>query len=62
MFYTVETKSMSLITKQAVREQTEHNIGSAVYEELEDEVKELIQKAVERAEANGRRTVKARDV
>lgn len=53
---------MSLITKQAVREQTEHNIGSAVYEELEDEVKELIQKAVERAEANGRRTVKARDV
>lgn len=38
------------------------NVGSDFYDALDEKVKDLIERAVERAEDNGRRTVKARDV
>lgn len=37
------------------------NVGSDFYDALDQRVKELIETAVERAEGNGRKTVKARD-
>lgn len=53
---------MNLIKKKGVRDQTGLNVGQEVYEELEKELKELIQDAENRADGNGRRTIKARDV
>lgn len=38
------------------------NVGSEFYEALDDRVKDVIATAAERARANDRRTVKARDV
>lgn len=52
-----------VLKKSGVREAADGvNVGSDFYDELDEEVKSLIDRAVERAEANGRRTVKARDV
>ncbi len=52
-----------LIVKNAVKEAAgDKNVSSDFYEKLDEEVKELIGKAVERAEANGRKTVQARDL
>lgn len=54
---------MGLVKKNAVREAVgDLNVGSDVYEEVDEKVEDLIEEAAERAEANGRRTVKARDV
>lgn len=49
------------IKKSSVRERTNLNVGSDFYESLNDEVERLIDNAEERAEENGRRTLKARD-
>lgn len=50
------------VVKNAVRETAgDMNVGSEFYAALDDEVEELIEDAVERAEENGRRTLKARD-
>lgn len=52
-----------VLKKSGVRDAAEGvNVGSDFYDALDDEVKDLIERAVERAEENGRRTVKARDV
>jgi len=52
-----------LIVKNAVKEAAgDKNVSSDFYEKLDEEVKELIGKAVDRAEANGRKTVQARDL
>lgn len=52
-----------IIKKQGVREHSGGaNIGSGVYEALDERVKELLSDAVDRADGNGRKTVKARDV
>lgn len=52
-----------VLKKSGVREAADGvNVGSDFYEKLDDEVKALIDRAVERAEDNGRKTVKARDV
>ena len=52
-----------LLTKNRVREEFDgHNVGSEVYEALGEEVKRLIEDAQERADDNGRKTVKSRDV
>lgn len=52
-----------VIKKSGVREAAEDvNVGSDYYDALDDRVKELIERTVERADGNGRRTVKARDV
>lgn len=52
-----------VIKKAGVRDATgDYNVGGDVYEALDEEVKELLDKATERANGNGRSTVKARDV
>lgn len=52
-----------LIKKSGVREAADGvNVGSDFYESIDEEVRRLVERSVERAEANGRRTVKARDV
>lgn len=53
---------VDIIKKSAVREQADGvNVGNDFYEALDDRVKELLEDSVERAEGNGRKTVKARD-
>lgn len=52
-----------VLKKSGVREHAEGvNVGGKFYERLDDRVKELIDRAVERAKKSGRKTVKARDV
>lgn len=52
-----------VVKKSAVRDEADDfNVGGGFYEELDGEVRRLIQNSVQRAEDNGRRTVKARDV
>ena len=54
---------VDVLKKSGVREAADGvNVGSDFYEELDEEVKALIDRAMERAEANGRKTVKSRDV
>lgn len=54
---------VDVLKKSGVREEAEGvNVGSDFYEELDERVKKLISRAVGRAEDNGRKTVKARDV
>jgi histone H3/H4 len=52
-----------LIVKVAVREALEdYDVGSDVYDALDDEVEELLEDAADRAAANDRKTVMARDL
>lgn len=54
---------MALIVKNAVRDAAKGvNVSGNFYNELDSEVKKLVKKAVKRAKANGRKTVKARDL
>ncbi len=54
---------VDVLKKSGVRDAADGvNVGSDFYEELDAEVKRLIERAVERAQENGRKTVKARDV
>lgn len=54
---------LDLVKKQGVKDLTgDLAVGSGVYKALNDAVRETLDKAVERAEQNQRRTVKARDV
>jgi len=53
---------MALIVKSGLKEMTELNIASDVALELEKKVDEIIKKAEERAKANGRRTIYAKDL
>jgi len=54
---------VDVLKKSGVRDAADGvNVGSDFYDALDDRVKEMIDRAVERAESNGRRTVKARDV
>ena len=54
---------VDVLKKSGVRDAADGvNVGSDFYDALDDRVKDMIERAVERAEANGRRTVKARDV
>ncbi|MBX0297100.1 DUF1931 domain-containing protein [Haloarcula nitratireducens] len=54
---------MSLIVKAAVKDAlSEHNVSADFYESLDEEVAELLEEAAQRAEANDRRTVQARDL
>ncbi len=56
---------MALVVKSQLKELAKKH-GAAMSEEaieaLEKEVEALVEKAVKRAEANGRKTVKARDI
>ena len=52
-----------IIKKTGVRDVVgPYNVGSDFYEAFDDRVAELVEDAVERARANGRRTVQAKDV
>ena len=54
---------VDVLKKSGVRDAADGvNVGSDFYDALDDEVKGLIERAVERAQENGRKTVKARDV
>jgi len=58
-----ESTMADVLKKSGVRDAAEDvNVGSDFYEALDEKVKELIKRAVERAEENGRKTVKSRDV
>lgn len=52
-----------LIVKAAVKGAVEDkNVSSDFYDALDEEVEALLEKASERAEANDRKTVQARDL
>jgi len=54
---------VDVLKKSGVREAAEDvNVGSDFYDALDEEVKNVIERAVERAQANGRKTIKSRDV
>lgn len=53
----------SVVVKAKVKELAgNYNVAADFYEALDAAVKELIKKATERAEGNGRRTVMAKDL
>lgn len=55
--------SESIIVKSKVKElATGHNIGGDFADALDEKAKELVKEAVKRADANGRRTVMAKDL
>lgn len=54
---------VDLIVKSAVKEAVEDkNVSSDFYDALDERVEELINAAEDRAEANDRKTVQARDL
>lgn len=54
---------VDVLKKSGVRDAADGvNVGSDFYDALDEEVKGLVERAVERAQENGRKTVKARDV
>ena len=53
---------MALIVKSKIREYVDLNVGEEVARALERQVEEILKKAEERANANGRRTIYARDL
>ena len=53
---------MALIVWSKVKKVVEMNVGEDVNLELEKKVEDILKKAQERAKANGRRTVYARDL
>lgn len=51
-----------IVKKARIRDEVENmNVGAEFYQEVDEHVKEFVKKAADRAEANGRKTVKARD-
>lgn len=55
---------MAVIVKSAVREilKGEYNVSEEFLKALDADVVALVKRAAERAKANGRKTLKARDV
>ncbi|MCD4759926.1 DUF1931 domain-containing protein [archaeon] len=52
-----------LVVKSKIKEQTEGlNVAGDFADALDNEIKALIKKAVERCKANGRKTCQARDL
>ena len=54
---------MALIVKSAIREMLKGkaNVGEDFFKKLDTDVSSLVRRAAERANANGRKTLKARD-
>lgn len=51
------------IKKSGIREAAEGmNVGADVYTEVDQRVQDMVRRAQKRARANGRKTIKARDV
>lgn len=55
---------MSLVVKNAVREfvPDDYQVGADFYDALSEEVEEIVSEAGRRAEDNGRKTLKPRDL
>ena len=53
---------MGLIVKSKIREYVDLNVGEEVVRELDKKVEDVLKKAEERAKANQRRTIYARDL
>jgi histone H3/H4 len=53
---------MAAIVKSKIKELVELNVSSEVAFELEKTIDEIMKKGEERAKANGRRTIYARDL
>ena len=53
---------MGIVVKSVVKKSVEMNVGEDVVAALDRKVDEILKKAEERAKANGRRTVYARDL
>jgi len=53
---------MGLVVKSKIREYVELNVGNEVARELDKKIEEILKKAEERAKANQRRTIYARDL
>ena len=58
----MEINMVDTIKKSGVDEQIDKRVGGGIYEKLDKRVKKLIERAEERADAAGRKTVKARDI
>lgn len=58
---TFKRKMSDLIVKSKLKELTELNVSGDVYEKVNEVVKSLLKEAQRRAEANGRKTIQARD-
>lgn len=52
---------VELIKKSGVKNHTDKNVGMDFYQALDERVKDLMDNAEDRAESNGRKTIKARD-
>lgn len=51
-----------IVKKASIREEVDDmNVGAEFYQEVDERVKEILSRASDRAEANGRKTLKARD-
>jgi histone H3/H4 len=54
---------MSIVVKAQVKNLTEgYNVSSDFMQALDSEVRDLVERALERADQNGRKTVMARDL
>lgn len=53
---------MALIVKSQIKDVAKMNISSDFAPALDEKVKKLIEEAVARADANGRRTLMAKDI
>ena len=53
---------MGIIVRTSVKKVVDGNVGEDLVVELERKVEDILKKAEERAKANGRRTVYARDL
>jgi len=53
---------MGLVVKSKIREYVDLNVGEEVVRELDKKVEDILKKAEERAKANQRRTIYARDL
>ena len=53
---------MALVVKSSIKKYVELNVGEDVAEALDEKVKKILVKAEERARANQRKTIYARDL
>ncbi len=58
-----DLKMVEVVVKSKIKELANgYNVAGDFAEELDTQVKDIIKKAIERAKANGRRTVMAKDI
>lgn len=58
----ISIMEMGLVIKSNIRKYVELSVGDEVERELEKKTEEMLKKAEERAKANGRKTIYARDL